>query len=76
MEIKYLILSVLLIYIASTMLFFINIIVNKGKVYITKCSGNQEISVELQGVKRICICLFMSLIWPYLVIKNLFNRGY
>ena len=76
MEIKYLILSVLLIYIASTMLFFINIIVNKGKVYITKCSGNQEISVELQGVKRICICLFMSLIWPYLVIKNLFNRRY
>ena len=76
MEIKYLILSVLLIYIASTVLFFINIIVNKGKVYITKCSENQEISVELQGVKRICICLFMSLIWPYLAIKNLFNRRY
>lgn len=76
MEIKYLIISVLLFYLIGVALFFINVLINKGKVYIIKCSENQEISVELQGIKRICVCLFMSLIWPYLFIKNLFSRGY
>lgn len=76
MEIKYLLISVLLFYLMGVALFFINVLINKGKVYITKCSENQEISIELQGIKRICVCLFMSLIWPYLFIKNLFSGGY
>ena len=76
MEIKYLLISVLLFYLMGVALFFINVLINKGKVYITKCSENQEISIELQGIKRICVCLFMSLIWPYLFIKNLFSRRY
>ena len=76
MNIKYVLFVLLCLYGIGVIIFFINILINKGKVYITKYSENQEISIELYGIKRICICLFMSIIWPYLVIKNLFSRGY
>lgn len=76
MNIKYVLFVLLCLYGIGVVIFFINILINKGKVYITKYSENQKISIELHGIKRICICLFMSLIWPYLVIKNLFSRGY
>lgn len=76
MNIKYVLFVLLCLYGIGVVIFFINILIIKGKVYITKYSENQKISIELLGIKRICICLFMSLIWPYLVIKNLFSRGY
>ena len=76
MNIKYVLFVLLCLYGIGVIIFFINILIIKGKVYITKYSENQEISIELHGIKRICICLFMSIIWPYLVIKNLFSRGY
>lgn len=71
MKIVFIILS---IYLLTAVLLFLTFIITKQQVKFTNYTTN-EVSY-LEGIKRIGCFTLMSLVWPYIFIRNIVKGEY
>lgn len=71
MKIVFIILS---IYLLTTFLLFLTFIITKQQVKFTNFK-TKEVSY-LEGIKRIGCFVLMSLLWPYIFIRNIVKGEY